>query len=300
LAERGASYAARAELIQALKSVVQTLDAEEGGQTHSRAMEAGLTALREAADFTARGQTSTVSVDVAHVVIGHRTPILKHVPAAQLTPAGALQTYYQYATDQLALAGGHEPVASRALYGLGRLEANPANSNSKTVAGANAMALHQAALTVDPRNYQAANELAVLEARYGRLEDAKDLLLHSVDVSPSAEAWYNLSVVYERMGNPQAAKAARGWYEVLAAQNGLPAASGAAPSGSVYWIDAKTFADHSRTPETEALVARGPAPNVTGRDAPDSTVKDDPLSRWLGLKRKDSTARAATTTSASP
>lgn len=286
LAGRGASYAARAELIGALKSVVQTLDAEQGSQAHSRAMEAGLTALREAADFTAHGQTSTVSVDVSHVAIGHRTPVLRNLPADELTPAGALQAYYRYATDQLTVAGGHEPIASRVLYGLARLESDPSSGSSQSIAGANAIALHRAALGINPRNYQSANELAVLEARFGRLEEAKALLVHSLEISPSCEGWHNLSVVYEKLGERKAAQAAREWYELLKSRTGQNDPTQIGQGAAIYWVDAKKFAENSQ-PETEALVARAPTAPTAPAAAPATSSPMDPLTKWLGFKRKD-------------
>ena len=103
------------------------------------------------------------------------------------------------------MAGGHETAASMALYGWARLQ-NVIGDRSNIP---KAVALHQAAVAVDPRNFPAANELAVLMARCGALEEARQLLLHSLSMSERSEIWHNLAVVFESQGQYEQAQRLR-------------------------------------------------------------------------------------------
>ena len=107
------------------------------------------------------------------------------------------------------------------------------------------------------RNFLAANELGVLMARYGQLQEARRLLVHSVQVQPQVEAWHNLAVVHERLGEADLATRAAYERELLAQR--MPAPSLA--SGNVEWVDAKTFAAHSpgEVPWEESVVRRSTA-----------------------------------------
>lgn len=295
MAGRGAIYTARAELVRALATLAQARDAEGGTQESSRAMDAGLTALREAADFVPAGEGSAATVDVARAAVRHRTPVLKETPADRLNPAFALQSYHAYAVEQLARAGGHNPLASKILTSLGRLESAAASGPVRGTGAAAGMALHQAALVVNRRNYEAANELAVLQARYGRLEEARDLLLHSLSVSPCLESWHNLAVVCERLGDRKGAQEAR--QQCTNMRRDQAASAGGTQDGTVCWLDAKTFAAQSGEPEPGALLSKAKTPlPATPPPADAPVVKKDLVSLWLsGLgrtaSREESSAR---------
>ena len=221
LAERGAAYSAREEFIEALQLVSGALDADNGTQMHSRALKAGLRALKEADDFAPRQLRHETELDFTHLTATHQTPVLKGVDKTRLKPIDALQSYYAFATQQLARAGGDEPAASLALYGLGRVEAASYTRPSAKISmgGPKAIALHQAALMVNPQNHMAANELGVLLARYGQMKDAKVVLLHSLSASPQPETWHNLAIVHQKLGELEQARQARMNYESLTAVN---------------------------------------------------------------------------------
>jgi tetratricopeptide (TPR) repeat protein len=156
----------------------------------------------------------------------------------------ALQRYYTYAQEQLAEACGNEPTASMALYGMGKIHTLLARRSGEfeTLHGPKAMAMHQAALLVDPNNYRAANELGVLLARYSQLDDARRVLLHSLSIYPQAESWHNLSVVHERLGENDLARRARyEWQLVRERRNGVAVADNTVES-PVQWVDSNTFA----------------------------------------------------------
>ena len=122
-----------------------------------------------------------------------------------------------------------------------------AKLETQTLCLPEAVALHQAALVVDPQNSQAANELGVLLASCGQLEEARRALLHSVSVHPESAAWHNLSVVHQRMGQPELARRASQQSETVARQGGNPTSS--VPVQSVHWVDPQTFSTVPSVPD---------------------------------------------------
>jgi tetratricopeptide (TPR) repeat protein len=245
LAARGALYSARSQFIQALRTIAQALDVQAGGRRHSEALGAGLTALEEAEDFVPRGSNVEADLDVGVMVRGHRTPVLKDAEAVELVAVLAQQRYYTYAQEQLAIAAGREEAGSMALFGLGKTYGTLAAQQSPQVVAPEpkAMVFHQAALTVDGGNYLAANELAVLIARYGRYEAARELLRHSVAIAPQSAIWQNLAIVHRRLGETEFAVSAEKQAAEAARREAIAAAqpSSAAP-GDLQWVDPATFA----------------------------------------------------------
>jgi Flp pilus assembly protein TadD len=123
----------------------------------------------------------------------------------------ARRQYGTFAQEQLARAVGREPLGSLALYALGKLEATLAEDPAAAAAEGRSRALiyQQAALLADPTNPLAANELGVLLARAGRLEEARDWLRHSALSLRAASAWHNLAVVHGQLGETRLADLAR-------------------------------------------------------------------------------------------
>ncbi len=238
LAQRGMLYAARAELIQSLQLVAQALDVQRNTTSHAAALSAGLTALKEAPDFAPPPGRLGAVVNVAEIARAHQTPVLKDVE--NVSPVIAQQQYLAYAQTQLMAAAGKEPVASLTLFRLGKLQMAMAHEDSdpQMQHGPQAMTLYQAALAADDRNYLAANELGVLMARYGQLQEARRLLVHSVSIQPHVEAWHNLSVVHRRLGEADLAQRAEHERELLAQHSPASSAAGS----NVTWVDPQTFA----------------------------------------------------------
>jgi hypothetical protein len=61
---------------------------------------------------------------------------------------------------------------------------------------------------VAPQNVLAGNELGVLLAQHGHLDEAESLFKQCVATDASPEAWQNLAVVYARKGNSVASQTA--------------------------------------------------------------------------------------------
>ena len=243
MAQRGMLFAGREELIKSLQLVAEALDVQERTNTHAAALASGLAALREARDFASSAKASAAVVNVDQVASTHRTTLLRSMPRqAELSPVVAQQQYLAYAQSQLALAAGQQPVASQALYRLGRLQTLLAahDDDPQALHAPQAMAFHQAALSVDSANSLAANELGVLLARYGQLEDARRLLLLSVSVHPQVETWHNLAAVHRRLGEADLAQRAESERELLAKKTGSPATQ--RTNEMLRWVDPATFA----------------------------------------------------------
>jgi tetratricopeptide (TPR) repeat protein len=252
LAERGALYSGRAEFIQALSTIAQALDLQAGGRDHTEALAAGLTALEEAEDFVTPASGLESDVDLTTLIRAHRTPLCKGTDITDLLPVAVLQQYYTYAQEQLARSAGGQEAASMAMLGLGKTYSTLAVEKSlpAAVAEPKAMVFHWAALTAHAGNFLAANELAVLEARWGQLATARSLLRYSLTILPHSAVWRNLATVHQRLGESKLAELAMRESEVAAkreadARPGNP--DGIVPSSDVQWLDAETFASTSRS-----------------------------------------------------
>ncbi|UUO05238.1 hypothetical protein M4951_17875 [Blastopirellula sp. J2-11] len=262
LAQRGAFFSARAELIQALRLLTQTLDTERHTHQYSDALAEGLLALDEASDFVPEGSQLEANINLPLLIQSHRTPILKNVDATQLTPLVAAQQYFSHAQDRLALACGGVPEASAALYGLAKLQPflKSGSGGDKALIGPRSIALHQSAFLADPQNIMAANELGVMLARYGQLTDAKQVFISGLRQHSLAETWNNLAKVHEMLGEQDLAKLARQEAQYAIANGGV-----APKSNFVRWISPEAFAAQQRTDAT----AIGPQrPDVSRQPQP--------------------------------
>lgn len=295
LAEKGAVFSAQVEFIDAFRSVAHALDAASGTQHHSRALNAGLIALQEADDFLPRGAALESDMDLSKPIALHRTPVLKKSDARNLTHLLAIQRYYAYAEEQLARAGECEPTASRALYGLARLQPflDSGKGDEAQLIAPRTIALHRAALRIDPQNYRAANELGVVLANHGQLEQAREAFLKSLAVCPQPEVLRNLTVVCKALGEDSLAAEAKRNYEAQLGERRKHFPLGAAETGAapnVKWVEPAKFsrdvdvsgarapANPARSPmgskATSAPPATGAAPrtywftNLMGRNWP--------------------------------
>ena len=245
LAGRETYFSARAEFVNALRLLAQALDAEYRTKAHSRSLASALTALKEADDFRPAGSRMEADLDLADIVRGHCTPVLKEAAPGNLTPAGAMRCYLTFAQEQLGFAAGKEVAGSMALHGLGKLHSVVAEKQSTTIKGAmqKAMVFYQSSLLVYPQNYMASNDLGVLLAKSGRYEDARTALEHSLSIRRQSDGWHNLAVVYRRLGRTDSARRADLLAESDRRAEAAQVAGGSRPaSGQVEWVDPYTFA----------------------------------------------------------
>ncbi|HET6323262.1 MAG TPA: polysaccharide biosynthesis/export family protein [Planctomycetaceae bacterium] len=243
LASKGATYYARTKFLTALQLVADALDARHNTQFHSRALSAGAMALREADDFGHPNSAPAGDTDPVSLAASHVTPLLRQGRPQSITRLQALQLYYSYATTQFAMAVGGIPEASSAICYLGRLQPFLGGSIDRNalLAEPKALALQQAALSVDPHNFRAANELGVLLAHCGQLEPARKALLYSASIERHPEIFQNLAYVYRELGDRPDAQSML----TLAAEERRQQTAGRNRSAApplVYVVDHKTFA----------------------------------------------------------
>lgn len=258
LAQRGAYYSSRAEFIQALRLATQTLDTAEKTHRHSDALAEAVAALDEAGDFIPQGARLEANVDLDLVVSSHRTPVLKGQNLQYETTLTATQKYFSFAQEKLIIACGNLPETSRALVGLGRIQEYLYGStgDNRTLIGPRSIALFQTALAVDQNNFEAANELGVLLARYGQFDEAKQALLQGVQSSPRPEIWQNLASIHETLGETEMARRAQQEAEMAqqyAQLNG--------DLNAVRWVTPEEMARHGQAADVN-LQQSAPSANI--------------------------------------
>lgn len=261
LAQRGAFYSAKTDFIAALQLVASANDAQRSTRFYGRALVAGLDAMKEAGDFS-RHNPREPEIDVARIVAGHKTTVLKNIDTQDMSPVQAAGRYYSYAQEQLTAAAAQELSASMALYGLGKiaLATDDARRTLQIERTAQAMTLYQASLMTSPQNFRSANELGVLLAENGNYERARDMLVRSATQAPHAVTLNNLSVVHARLGQAQLAESARQRADELAAAGQL----GNAPA--VKWIGTEEFA--RSIPPSDALTPLAAPPRTVASSTP--------------------------------
>ncbi len=238
LANKGALYGARAEFRKAILAIAEALDARYGSTGHSQAFHDALQAMKEAADFAS--DTTGGSGRVARIVATHQTPVLSQMPVTGVPALIAMQRYYSFAQQRLVASSGGAPVASNAMYAMGKLHMALADAeNHDNQEAAKAMTFFQAALMVNSSNFAAANELGVMLVRLGHLREAREVLQHSARVRPMQETWKNLETVHHRLGEfPLAQQARLQWQRQPTSTP--PAIAG--NTGMVHWVSPEAFA----------------------------------------------------------
>jgi polysaccharide biosynthesis/export protein len=260
LAGKGAVFSARARFIAALQLVADARDTKNQTQFHSRALAAGLAALREADDFSHPVGPTAADCDPVALAAGHTTPLIKDALPNTVTRLQALQLYYSYATQQISAAVAGVPEASMALYYLGRIQPYLGESVDRpaVLADPKAMALEQAAVLVDPQNYRAANELGVLLCGCGQLEASRKALAYSASICRRPEVLQNLAIVYKRLGDDPGAASMIALAKQQQGRTVPVASDAAAPKPLIYLVDHKTFESDGPTPSAANPVPPAP------------------------------------------
>lgn len=262
LSRRGASYAARQEFFAALRILAQSNDQQVGGTAYTQALRNGIIAIKEAQDFIVTDTEAQIGLSVAHVIETHSTNIISAASAEGMTPIEAAQRYFAYASHHLSRCGGQNVVAAEALYCLGKLHSVQAKSasNDSKLDLAKAMIYHQAAISASGSNFRSLNELGVLYANSGRFDEAKHMLKQSLRIKALPQAWQNLSVIHQRMGEHQLAQLANREFELTSSQ---------APSSVIRWTPVEEFNKNAPLPQHNVSQASAnlPIPETT-RPAP--------------------------------
>ena len=256
LAERGASYVARQELIEVLRKISQAKDSREESRTRTESLAAGLRALEEAEDFAPRGTQLEAELALKVVCASHRTPLGKELDLTKMLPSQMMDRYNRYAQIKLAVAVAGEPAGSMALYTLGKLNSqlNATEPEQHPLAIRRAVAFQQAALLAHNENYMAAHELGVLLAETGHYPEARHLLAQVAVENPNAVVYRNLARVQEKLGQPSEAQLCRSEAQRLQQQ-------GRGPRSAVAWVSPQEFSRNQMNTFTPQVASR-PAPTT--------------------------------------
>ena len=262
LSRRGASFAARQEFFSALRVIAQANDASTGGVDFTNALTDGIRALKEAEDFVVSSSEVGGVIDVSGTIEAHKTKILTKGQVKNISSLAAMQEYYSFAQQQFDFAGGRNVVTAEAFHCLGKLHTVMAN-NKKTMPGnldvAKAIVFHKSSLLSNPSNPASANELGVLMAKTGQLNQATELFKQSLIAQASPQAWNNLAKTHHRLGETQMAQLAETEFAIAAKSPAVTIAS-----AGIQWVPNGQF--NAMAPmEFEPRVAsnRSPAPRCS-------------------------------------
>lgn len=213
LVRRGAVFSAKEEYEKAIRDLAEHFNYQNNSDAYTRAVERGFRALEESKDFLTV-QHSESSSEILNIAKNHRTPAL-HELADEVTTMDALQSYYTYSLDQFVRSSGRQAIAAEGFHALGRLHSF-VNRNKGVVGGfedegqvPKAIVYHQVALNLNSSHDRSANELGVLLAELGQLNQAKQVLLLAARSNTNVEAWRNLATVHDRLREPAYAASAR-------------------------------------------------------------------------------------------
>ncbi len=276
LARRGAFASAEEELLKGVRLISESLDSQSGTRNFSIHFRNAMTAMKEAVDFMPSGNVRNTRTDITPIVQTHQTRILSDQDATQISSLAAMQMYYEYAQLELTNACGGQVDASQLLHALGKLYSTSGDQDGieSTMAVAKSMIMHQTALETDPNNHKSANELGVAMARYGRMEEAKSLILHSLSIKPEVVTWKNLAAIHKSLGESNLEKLAVKEIGILASKTEL---LGRNPqeSGAIVWVNPNDFDSRGASPQLPSQ-PKNPAP---AKVAKKTTVKKSTRSR---------------------
>jgi Flp pilus assembly protein TadD len=207
LAQRGATYSAHTEFHGVLALCALELDARDGVTVHRESLREGLIALHEADELCGQPIDWSNSSDAYHASAGKARPIVEGSTPARADSIQVVQKYFTFAEDRFVYACQGMPGASLAYYGLARTYVQPGTRH--THAAGKAAMMQRVALRIEPMNVLAANELGVLLAQHGRLNEAEALFKECVATNATPESLQNLAVVYARQGRSEASRAAK-------------------------------------------------------------------------------------------
>ncbi len=198
LADRGAIFSARSDLLTAMHGLCEATDTVNGDRICSQALGDALTAMDEAADFVVNGD---VRSNLKSIVSGHQTPVLKDVELDNVTNTRAMHLYYTFAQEKFIEASNGSRTASAALCGLGKvaryLPASDSAARRNTLV--KAIVFQNSAVGVWNKNFHAKNELGVLYALLNSPENAKQYLLEVAQATNWPNAWTNLAQVHRQL-----------------------------------------------------------------------------------------------------
>ncbi len=246
LLRRGAILSAREEVLMGMRSLFRSIDLRGGTWTSEPAMDQALAAFAEESDFYRSNSTPGAGQNTERIISGHKTNALKQTQLHLVSPDLAAQHYRAYAKQQWLVASQGHPWTADLLFAYGKTLEREAdqNPNESQMRRSQAVVCYQAAMEVNPRNADNANQLGFALLQLDRVDEAHVALNHSIRVNPKAETWNNLAEVYRRRGEADQVAFAQRNVQTLK-QNVAPEMVGVP---EVIEVDPKTFASVSPYP----------------------------------------------------
>lgn len=275
LAQRGALFAARGELLSVLEMIAEAKDQKHGAPRRTIALAHGLRAMEEADDFAAVSPAATQR-QLVEITFQHQTTVGR-APAAQGSmPLQLAALYFRYAQVELGAAVANEPVGSMALHSLGKLysQFHLLERETFVFADRRAFALQQASLLSRPDNYLASHELGVLLAESGHFAEAETTLASVAVVQPNPVVLRNLARVQQKLGHADYAVANEQRAQQIAAR--IPATA-----SGVAWMPAQAFNRTSEAASSSAYAGAPPAANPYQGQAPRIKTAAQPQNRFV-------------------
>ncbi len=272
LSRRGAAFTARQEFLAAMQVIAAANDRVSGSNHHSKALQMAMLTIKEAGDFSVANSEQQIQMDVPAVVEIHRSEVLTVDQAAYLSPVQAMNRYFAKAQEYLDLAGGRNVVSAEVFYCMGKLH-SLLNRNQKVISPyetAKSVLYHQVALLSDNQHHRSANELGVLLARNGRLEQSKLLFERSLMSKPTVRTWQNLAETHRRLGEIEFANQAVAEVQILAS------GQSSAVQPNIQWKPVEQFNADAPVEFNQQRVAQLPEPPTNPVAAPSkrpATVK---------------------------
>jgi len=202
LAQRGAYFAARAELKAALVEWAEALDAREQSSRYTRALNEGFIALDEIDDL-AYPAAAPDEPDYIKIIVHHRTPVLKgDASQSVIGRREAQQRYCSYAEKQMTMVFSGQAGIAEGLRALARIHEILTQERPSLIklTDLKAMTFYAVALSADPGSSRIANDFSVLLARSGELQQARSVLEYSLANRRHPTNLHNLAIVYQQLG----------------------------------------------------------------------------------------------------
>lgn len=216
LSRRSAVFAARQEFYAALNIIAQSKDEVAGGNRYREALNQGFLALKEAEEFVLDNVEAGMDISVASIVEAHRSGAITQREGNSLSPTQAVERYAEFAHQRLDFACGRNVVSAEAFHCLGKLYSAVAKTQTvpSNLDTTRAIVFHRAAVMSDEKNFRSSNELGVLMAQTGRLEEAKLHFKRSLMIKQTPQAWSNLAKAHRRLGETRFAKLAEAEFQM--------------------------------------------------------------------------------------
>jgi Flp pilus assembly protein TadD len=275
LSRRGASFGARQEFFAALGVVAQSNDAQTSSNAYSTALRRAIQALREVSDFVVEDAETQIGMNLANILETHSTKIISRREATQMTPVQAMQRYFTFAHQQLDFAGGQNVVTAEALFCLGKLHTVMAKHQPETLDIAKAIVFHRAALSSDSQNDRSANELGVLLARSGKLNEAESLFKQCLVIRSAPQPWQNLAKVHQRQGEMEMAELANGEF-IISSQMSVADSN----ASHIRWVGQQEFSQLGPADFHESTASAGNNVVPASRTSP-LTEEDTPKKKTI-------------------